>query len=258
MKSFVPTFFISYCLLVSGSYAQDLRVLVPAGPAAGINAASARQLLPEASLQASTPRSFAANHAQLMKQSDAVLLTTEGINEYQLENGKLTDSFDLLSTVALKPLALWSTAAASGRARAFANLEVAVPNDATGREGKCTELLTKYGKAIRVQRYAKLQSALADLKGGHLAAVCAPYVDPKDSSIQLIFASASYDAANGERVNTFPGVPAAYLDAFNEVLAVYVPKSTEKSVRARLTEMLEKNKAALAKSDAMAGWAIAR
>jgi hypothetical protein len=209
-------------------------------------------------VQASTPRGFAANHVQIMKQADAVLLSSDGLSEYQLENGKVGDRYERLDTIATKPLVLWASSASAARSKGFTNIEVAVPNDVTGTEGKCADMLRKFAKTVRIQRYAKLPAAMKDLKSGHLSAVCAPFVTVNDSGVQLLFASASFVGANGEKVEVFPGVPASYLETINEELAIYMPKGSDGAIRARVLEGLTKRKASLAGVDGMSSWAVAR
>lgn len=238
--------------------AQNLRLLVPNSPGSGLNNELARQIFPDATIEPSTSRAFSANHSQLLKQSDAVLLTAESIQEYELENPKLSNDYEQLRVIAVKPLVLWASTRTFERARSFAGIEVAVPNDATGKEGRCTALLRKFGRSIQIQRYAKFQSAISDVKGGHLAGVCAPFTNQKDSSLKMVFASTSFETAGGQRIESFPGVPEDVLDGLTDIIAVYVPKTLDKTAKDRIRQAIDKSSSQRGRITEIAGWAIAQ
>lgn len=252
-KALTATFIVA-----SSAQAQELRLLVPSSPASGLNGELARQLLPSATIQISTSRNFAANHLQLLKQSDAVLLTAESVQEFELENSKISNDYEQLRVIAIRPVVLWASSRTFERARAFSSIEVAVPNDATGKEGKCADLLRKHGRSIQVQKYAKLQSAISDVKGGHLSAICAPYSDVKESDLRIVFSTFSFEAANGQRIDSFPGVPKVVLDGLTDVMAVYAPKNLDKAARDRLIQAIDKSISARGQSPELSGWAIVR
>lgn len=238
--------------------AQDLRILVPSSPGSGLTIDLARQLFPSATLQPNTSRNFAANHSQLMKQADVVLLATDSVGEFELENSSISNDYDQLRLVAVKPLVLWTTARNLDRVRKFSNLEVAVPSDATGKEGKCGDLLRKYGKSVQVQKYRKIQSAVSDLKSGHLVALCAPFTELSDSSLPLAFSSVAFEATNGQRIESFPAVPKEVLDGVTEVIVVYIPKKSDNATRARALQAVERNIAEQRRDAELSGWTLKR
>lgn len=253
--------FAALLLAVNAANAQVLALLVPTAPASGLNVELARQLLPSAAIQASTARSFAANHRQLIRTADAVLLTSESILEFELENSKISDSYERLKVLAVRPVVLWATARSLEKVKLFDSVEIAVPKDSIGREGSCTDLLLelrKLGRSIRSVRYGDLKFAISQLAGGRLAGVCAPYADTKNPSVRVIFASTEFDPVDGEHTGVFPHVSREYLQGFTEVMAVFVPKHLDDATKGRILQAVDQDAAIRAKSQIVGGWVMSR